>query len=165
MIWNRTLSPSTFLHQVGNRRRPRIIDFRGNYRHTLPGAIPVQYDPDFFYEKEEWVQDMLGVPFRTNQLVVLVCAMGHSAQLAREYFYEMNPRSRFQLRVLKGGWEGYVADVDRLTEGYKQKSRLARELTDLATPQERFEYLARGLMERERPRFLGIPVWRYRFEG
>lgn len=160
MFWHKTLSPLALLQQVGLGRQPRVIDFRGNYTVSVPTAIPVQFDPDFFYEEEGWVQDMLGVPFRPEQPVVLICEHGHSAQLAQEYFYDKNNRSRFRLLVLKGGWHAYLLELDRLTDGYKRKPQLMAELTDLATTQARFAHLAKGLTAQARVTWLGIPLWR-----
>ncbi|MBF0308335.1 MAG: hypothetical protein HQL56_02240 [Magnetococcales bacterium] len=140
-----SLSPRTLLHQVADGNIPRIIDFRGNYEVAIPTTIPARFDPDIFFEEEAWVQDMLGVPFSNTKPVVLVCEYGNSAEVAIDYFFDKNPRSRFQLFALKKGWQGYLAHVDKLTGNFRKGAQFKAELIDLTTSERRFTYLVKGL--------------------
>ncbi|MBF0160347.1 MAG: rhodanese-like domain-containing protein [Magnetococcales bacterium] len=147
MNWFRSIAPKQMLADVARCHIPRVIDLRGDYNTAIPGSIPVQFEPDVFYESERWIQDMLGVTFRENQSIVLVCQMGHRAIEALDYFREKNPKSRFTVKVLEQGFFGYVRYVDIMTEPFKRRDVFRQELTDLATPPDRFSYLVSKLLE------------------
>ncbi|MBF0187241.1 MAG: hypothetical protein HQL50_04875 [Magnetococcales bacterium] len=148
MFGPKRISSKSLLLDIARGARPRIIDFRGDYTVAIPGTIPVQFDPDIFFEEEMWVQDMLGVPFSPHQNVILVCEFGNSADTAQDLFREKNPRTAYRLVSLKGGMLAYREYIKALTVGYRRQDGFLRELTDLATPQHRFQKLAGGLMER-----------------
>ncbi|MBF0284509.1 MAG: hypothetical protein HQL51_08635 [Magnetococcales bacterium] len=141
------LEVKTFIQRVAGGERFRVIDFRGDYWRTIPGAIPVQFDFDIFFEEAGWTQDMLGVPFQTTLPVLLVCDSGGKSDTALTFFKEKNPMSPYTLYSLKGGWTAYVEQVRKLTEGFKQQQRFTDELTDLRTDPERFQQLLQGLLK------------------
>ncbi len=152
-----TLTVQHFFDSIAQGQRFRIIDLRGDYYRTIPGAIPVQFDPDIFFEDEAWTQDMLGVVFREGQPVLLVCDVGNKSDHAVGLFREKNPRSRFQVLSLQGGMLAYQAHLEKITTGFKRQSAFIEELTDLGTSPERMQHVVRGLLTHRQP--TGLARW------
>ena len=146
-----------FFDEIAQGQRVRVIDLRGEYYRTVPGAVPVQFDPDIFFEREEWTQDMLGVTFRQGQPVLLVCDVGHKSEYALELFREKNPHSRFEMISLQGGMLAYESYVEKLTTGFKKQADFIDELTDIRTSQERFQQLVQGILTHSAPS--GLAKW------
>ncbi|MBF0421998.1 MAG: hypothetical protein HQL73_03295 [Magnetococcales bacterium] len=147
----RQLSQQKFLKGVAQGKNYRIIDFRGDYWQTMPGAIPVQFDYDIFFEEEGWTQDMLGVPFTVDREVVLVCDMGGKSLEAMKLFHDKNPGSQFVLNSLNGGWHDYLETIKKMTENMRKRDQFRKELTDIATSPERFRYLVEGILKKTAP--------------
>lgn len=143
----KNISQKAFFQEVAKGRRIRIIDLRGDYRITLPGAIPSTFEEDIFYEEESWVQDMLGIPFEREVPLILVCEFGQVGWEAVDHFYRKNPKSVFEIANLNGGMVEYRTYIKRLTEKFRNKEAFCRELTDIRTPPQRFTKIARGLLE------------------
>lgn len=147
-----TLKVKKFLEQVARGDDFRFIDLRGNYRHTLPGAIPTQFDPDIFYENEDWTQKMLGVSFLPGQTVLLVCTSGASSLEAVRLFQRKNPKSRFTLLSLDGGMEAYEQFLVKLTRDFRNRDQFMDELRDIRTPPQRFRHLISGILQHHQPK-------------
>jgi rhodanese-related sulfurtransferase len=119
----RFIGATALLKKVAKGDSFRIIDLRGDYKRSIPTAIPTSHTADIFFEEEQWVQDMLGVPFDPEQPVVLVCSTGAQCEEARNLFYKKNRKSRFRLVVLKGGLDAYQEYIERRVRKYNRKHR------------------------------------------
>ncbi|MGN7612288.1 rhodanese-like domain-containing protein [Magnetococcales bacterium HHB-1] len=144
------INSKNLLKRVAQGEQPRLIDFRGDYVQAIPGTIPVQFDPDILYEEEQWVQDMLGVPFTMHQPVILICEFGHTAKDGVNYFKEKNPRSNFSVYYLKDGMYAYRNYIKHITRGFKKQSQFVQELTSMATSHKRFAFLIQGILKNSR---------------
>lgn len=152
-LFRKTLTAHKLLSMVAQGANPRIIDLRGNYRVAIPGSIPVQFDPDIFFEEEEWVQDMLGVRFHPHQTIVILCEFGQSSEVALDLFMEKNPRTRFDIRTLKGGMVAYQAAVEKWTKDFKNREVFREELLSLATHPSRFHQVVKGIKANQKSFF------------
>jgi hypothetical protein len=144
-FFRKTISAKKALKMVSRGENPRFIDLRGNYQIAIPGSIPVQFEPDIFFEDERWVQDMLGVRFNRNQTVIILCEFGHSSEAALDLFMEKNPKTPFDIRTMKKGMIAYSAAIEKLTKDFKKRDVFQRELLSLATPPARFHKIVKGL--------------------
>lgn len=147
-----TLKVEKFLMQVATGESFRIIDLRGNYQTTVPGAIPTRFDPDIFYEEEGWTQQMLGVEFQEGQTVLLVCSSGTNSLEGVKLFQRKNPKSRFILLSLQDGMEAYQAYISEITRPFRNRERFMEELLDIRTPPQRFRHLVTGLLQQRQPK-------------
>ncbi|MBF0295058.1 MAG: rhodanese-like domain-containing protein [Magnetococcales bacterium] len=143
------ITPRKFLKETAKGTLFRVIDFRGDYWRTIPGAIPVQFDYDIFFEEEGWTQDKLGVAFSTEMDIVLVCETGGKSREAIKLFKDQNPKSRFSLYSLDGGWMDYLELAKQLTKKMVKQEQLLDELTDIRTSRERFQHITNGLLRKE----------------
>ncbi len=155
-IFRKTITAKKILKLVARGETPRLIDLRGNYRYAIPGSIPVQFDGDIFYEDEEWVQDMLGVRFHPNQTIVIICDFGQTSELALDHFMEKNPKTRFDVRTLKGGMLAWNDAVKNLTKDFKKRDVFRTELTSLATSPARFRAIVVGLLNGKKSFFASL---------
>ncbi|MBF0428189.1 MAG: hypothetical protein HQL94_04645 [Magnetococcales bacterium] len=144
----RILPAKKFLKGIADGKNYRIIDFRGDYWRTMPGAIPVLFEYDIFFADEGWTQDMLGVPFTQDRDIVMVCETGGKSQEALKLFHDKNPKTVHVLFSLDGGWVEYLALIKHWTQGMRRQEQFIDELTDIRTSQERFRYLAAGLSKK-----------------
>ncbi|MBF0623140.1 MAG: rhodanese-like domain-containing protein [Magnetococcales bacterium] len=144
------ITSKQLIKEVAERRIPRLIDLRGDYTVAIPGSIPVQWDVEIFYEDVQWIQDMLGAQFRSDQPIVIVCEFGRMGMEALDYFWDKNTNSPYTLRSLKGGMYDYRQSVDKLTAGFRRQQQFTQELTSLTTPPDRFHRLAKGLFENKK---------------
>ena len=141
------ISTKELLKDVAHGRMPCILDLRGDYTVAIPGSIPLEFEPDVFYEQENWLQEKLDICFSSNQTVVVVCQLGPQSDEAVDYFTEKNPTSRFTFKSLKGGFYEYQVHVDKVVRTFKRREQFKRELTALATMPERFHYLMQRLTQ------------------
>ncbi|MBF0454638.1 MAG: rhodanese-like domain-containing protein [Magnetococcales bacterium] len=149
-FFRKTISVNKMLKRVARGDMPRFIDLRGNYCVAIPGSIPVLFDADLFFEEEMWVQDMLGVQFRTDQMVIILCEFGQTSEAALDLFMEKNPKTPFDLRTLKGGMESYRSALSKLTKGFKKQALFEKELTSLSTHPARFQQIIQGLQKNQK---------------
>lgn len=142
------ITAKKFMEMVASGASMRVIDFRGDYSLAVPGTIPTTFEHDIFYEDEAWVQDMLGVEFRAHQPLVLVCEHGRFSAEAAKLFHAKNPSSNLEFLVLKGGWQSYQGEIDRLTRRFRNGRRFVTELSSLETSWNRFRLLVGELLKR-----------------
>ncbi|MBF0339401.1 MAG: rhodanese-like domain-containing protein [Magnetococcales bacterium] len=148
----KSLSVEAYLRDLAQGTRLRVVDLRGDYQRAIPGAIPTRHLPDIFYEEADWVQDMLGIEFQTGVPVLLVCNTGNSSLEGVQLFYRKNRRSPFTLLSLDGGMLAYEEQIRRWTEGFRRQDQFLEELTDITTPQNRFQFLVSSLWQRRKPK-------------
>ncbi|MBF0626784.1 MAG: rhodanese-like domain-containing protein [Magnetococcales bacterium] len=148
----RSISVESFLRDVAQGQRFRIVDLRGDYQHAIPGAIPTRFHSDVFYEEAAWVQSMLGVEFQTGLPVLLVCNSGNSSLEAVELFQRKNRRTPYTLVSLNGGMMAYEERIRRWTDGFRRQDQFLTELTTISTHANRFQFLVTSLWQRRKPK-------------
>ncbi|MBF0272429.1 MAG: rhodanese-like domain-containing protein [Magnetococcales bacterium] len=148
----RAITAESFLRDIAQGNRFRVVDLRGDYQHAIPSAIPTRFHADVFYEEAGWVQDMLGVEFQAGQTILLVCNSGNSSLEAVQLFQSKNRRTAYTLVSLDGGMMAYEERIRRWTAGYRRQEQFLAELTQITTPTNRFQFLVDSLWQRRKPK-------------